>query len=259
MKRMASISLAVLAAAACAASAMGCAVATEPTSAPTEASGGSSDAAGAKKAPGSPQTEAIRVTSPCATIAPTYLLRIPDNDGAHYWSDMRDPPTASPDGYTIPFPTPWITNNSNTLVDWYADLSYEPDVFTYEGDQWGLPSSKDYQYLVKEITVTACPPAALAPPGPCLAGYVSDKEWFTVPFTSWSDLQAAVNYAYFTPYTAPNGTYSYNFNVEPNVNSQIRECVHIMDGSGLIGTGLRPVESDVFVDIHDPHNPPFPP
>jgi hypothetical protein len=176
------------------------------------------------------------------------MLRIADTDGTKYWPDpwFKSP---TPDGFTVPFPTPWITNNSNLAYDAAEGLVYEPDVYAYEHDQWGLPSSLGYEYLVKVVIGSSCVNPLTGAAGMCLKGF-SDKgtpegkEWFVVPFTAWSDLSAAESFA---------GQYA----SDTNVQSGIFECVQIVDGTGEYGGFLTPVESDIFVDVHDPHNPPF--
>ncbi len=248
MKRIASVGI-VAAVAAGAFAITGCAV--EAQKEPGSQGGATTESNAPESVKAEPAVEMnlSAVAAPAITCRrPAALLRIHDNDGAAYWSYMRNPPTASPDGYTVPFPTPWITNQPN--VPGMAD---EPDVFTYEWDQWNyVASSQDYEYLVKIINVTACPGIAIAAI-PCLGGYAdpTEKEWFTVPFTSTSDLAPAENFAYSTPY----GSYA-NFNVEPNVQAEILECVTIYDGTDQVGSPLRVVESHPFVDVHDPHDPP---
>ncbi len=192
--------------------------------------------------------EMTTLRTPCQTMAPTYMLRIKDADGTPYWPDPWFK-SSSPDGYTVPFPTPWITNNSNLEADKLAGLDYEPDVYAYEHDQWGLPSSLGYEYLVKVVIASSCVNPITGGPGQCLKGYSDNgmpggKEWFAVPFTQWTDLTSAQAYA--AQYASAS-----------TVQSHIFECVTIVDGTGAYGGFLTPVESDIFVDVHDPHNPPL--
>jgi hypothetical protein len=202
----------------------GCTASTEPT--PVDVK---------MQAAGQVQPDAIVLRNPCSTIQPTYLLRLPDNDGAAYWPGYW---VKRPDGYTIPFPTPWITT------------SFYPDVHAYEWLQWEVPSSQDYEYLVKVVYTSSCVDPLTGGQAACFRGFADgERQYFTVPFTSWSDLaQAKANAA--------------QYQYESNVHSQIIECVHIVESQTAnpsVGQVLVPIENDIFVDVHDPRNPPYNP
>jgi hypothetical protein len=151
-------------------------------------------------------------------LTPHYVEKIPNNWGANYapWNG-RD----FNDGYSIPFPTPWIQQGST-----------QPDPFTYEDMLWNIPSTLFWEYLVHDITP---PPAG----GRTYTVYVGHA-YFFVGIPSMSDYPRASSLA------AQNTGYP--------VEARVNQCVRVLTRSnGLVfDTG----EWYFVYDEHDPISPP---
>jgi hypothetical protein len=74
---------------------------------------------------------------PCSDPqAQTYVLRLPDPDGAPTYTD----------GFTVPFPTPWAAAAAT------EDKALQP-IVDYEALLAKVPSAQKFEYLVKTVTV----------------------------------------------------------------------------------------------------------
>jgi hypothetical protein len=147
-----------------------------------------------------------------------YVEKIPNTWGANYapWNGRN-----FDDGYSIPFPTPWITPTSTT-----------PDPYAYEHALWNIPSTLFWEYLVHDIT----PPASPDHPYTENVG----RAYFMVGIPALGDYAAAASLA------SANTAYP--------VESRVNKCVRIVtrSGSTITDTG----EYFLVYDEHDPRNPP---
>jgi hypothetical protein len=125
------------------------------------------------------------------------------------------------DGYSIPFPTPWVTAGST-----------QPDPHTYEQSLWWIPSTLWWEYLVHDIT----------PPPPGSRTYVDDiaHAYFMVGIPAITDYDRASTLA--------------SANAGSPVDARVNKCVRILTrtNSTIFDTG----ESFLVLDEHDPRSPP---
>jgi hypothetical protein len=180
------------------------------------------------------------IIPPCYGVTPTstaatVLMRVPDTDGAQYAASYSWANHNYNDGYSVEFPTPWVTQAA------------EPTVYAYEHDQWSFVwSSQPYEYLVREVKLSnaACPISSTGVIQNCIDTQ-STRQWFSVPFTRWSDLSTAQGYAA-------------DFASDLNVQSEIHTCVYYVDPPAGVafppphGTPMIVHEFDYFADLHDP-------
>jgi len=105
--------------------------------------------------PGSFRSCTVLSTTYVPPIPPRFVLRLPDTDGQAYGFS---------DGYTLPFPTPWICPaltlqtqsleafSGDTLVPSISRCVYDPSVYAYEHALLSaVPSIPRHQYLVYEL------------------------------------------------------------------------------------------------------------
>jgi hypothetical protein len=155
-----------------------------------------------------------------------WVEKIPNNWGVGYtstpnpWTGVAGNSRFS-DGYSIPFPTPWINPGTTT-----------PDPHTYEMSLWWIPSTLWWEYLVHDIQGP--------PPGSRLYSEDLSRAFFMVPIPSLSDYTAASSLA------AANTAYP--------VEARANKCVRVLTRSGsyIYDTG----ESFFVYDEHDPQSPP---
>ena len=161
---------------------------------------------------------------PGVTIAPTYVPahfveKLPTTWGAGLPFNMSYTPSSHVnDGYSIPFPTPWLTPSSNA-----------PDPYTYEHALWSIPSTRGFEYLVSEIVQA----------GDFWAENTG-RNFFLVGIPALSDYTAASNLA--------------TQNTGVPVEARVRECVRVFTRTDTVihDTG----EYFLVYDEHDPTSPP---
>jgi hypothetical protein len=176
-----------------------------------------------------PTSSTTASTLSVRACTPTYVIRETDTDG-HYYGYT--------DGFTVPFPTPWLTLQDPAPEGY----SYDPDGYYYEEGLNEVPSHVDYEWKVRDIVVTSC----LAPNEAqlCLKG-AADHDYFVVGFT---------NAAYESEAKA---VASALYGQQSDVQAEITPCTYVFDGAlNDYTTPLTEVAYFPFADQHDPsHHP----
>jgi hypothetical protein len=193
-------------------------------------------------------TSGAVLRDPCvaANIPTTYVMRLPDSDGAK-WSPYYS------DGYTLAFPTPFVTDNKGLATPY----QYDPDTFEFEHMLNQIAYHEPYEYLVRNVIVSSC-------------GYNVDlggtqyciksedlHQFFLVGFTSTASFGEVNSLVYQTPVTFEGITYS-SWAAENNVEARVLKCVQVMDPPRPGSDVLRYTPYKfVFAEEHDPGSNPF--
>ena len=163
---------------------------------------------------------------------PHFVLRLPDGDGQRY---------GFTDGYTLPFPTPWISAQGGTTwggtgtgCDPAGACLYEPDIYKFEQALYAIPVVS-HQFLVYELSFYKSDTSTTT-------FVVGDKQWFyngTQDYTKVDERNAVVN------------QWAGDGHIEP----QKLNCVYVTQQSGTSSIVYTGYHADV-AQSHDPINYP---
>jgi hypothetical protein len=166
--------------------------------------------------------------------APTFV-RLPIALDPHY----AYPPNGG-DGFTVAFPTPWLTMDGGAP-------NQEPDVFAYERLLLGAfqtPAPPRYEYLVKKVTLGGSSPKRIA--------FVDPHMFFLVGYDppSFNAQSAELDVVW-------NVARQHQYATSPRIDSRVFQCVTVVDvvnpnanpqGQPIKGT----VATFAFAEVHDP-------
>jgi hypothetical protein len=150
---------------------------------------------------------------------PLFVIRVPDNRGQAYGFN---------DGYSLPFPSPWISDTGGTCPTSHNGCIAKPDVYSYEHALLNnVPGIAHHQFKVYELA--SAQPAQYS---------VLPREWF---YNGTTDSRALDNMKAITM----------QFAGKPTVQSSTRTCVYVLQevNGQLVYTGLH----SQVAELHNPN------